>query len=115
MMYLNVFWMPLRRWLMPHDFEPAAQRNLKMRGAFYRPTLEKVIGPNANVMAPLECRRENFRIVVDIGEQHRLIEELHTMRAQMLDVAFGLVRHFADVVEVRHNDGSLARLADAME
>src|SRR5690242_14320792 len=58
------------------EIHAALQGNLKMRGALYRPALKEIIGVDTNLVAPGKGGGQDLWIVVDLREEHCLIQEL---------------------------------------
>src|SRR5215813_309396 len=64
-----------------NDLNAAPQRDLKMRCSLHGSALEEVVRANANLVTFRKSGCHNIWIVVDLGKQHSLIEELYALRA----------------------------------
>lgn len=97
------------------NLNSAAQRNLKMRCAFHRPTLKEIIGADTHLVTLGEGRRQGLGIIIDFREKHGLVEELYAPCAQAANVALCVDGDFTDVVEMCDDHCGFTRFMDTLE
>src|SRR6266852_5347578 len=83
---------------------------------FFFISLVSSIGPSSGQRSSLgECGSEDFGVVVNFREQHRLIWELHASIAKFPAILDRLFTDLADMIEMGYYDGSLAGREDSLE
>src|SRR6516164_3452974 len=97
------------------NLEPSPQRNLEMGGGFHWPALEQVVRPHPDGVALSKRRRQDLGVIVDLREEHGLVQELHAMSAQVPNIALRFHGDLADVVEMRYDHRRLSGITNPPE